>query len=73
MIGTNSVKENMTPKFQKAFLKHVPLGRMGEPEDIANAVYFYACPESAFVTGAVQEVTGGFGIPTPEYADSVMV
>lgn len=72
MIATNAVKNNMTPEFQEAFLKHVPLGRMGEPEDIANAVYFYASEESSFITGAVQEVAGGFGIPTPEYADSVM-
>ncbi len=71
MIGTNAVKAHMSPEFQKAFLRHVPLGRMGEPEDIAQAVLFYASDDSAYITGAVQEVAGGYGIPAPEYADAV--
>jgi 3-oxoacyl-[acyl-carrier protein] reductase len=71
MIGTNAVKANMSPEFQKAFLRHVPLGRMGEPEDIANAVLFFASDDSSYITGSVQEVAGGYGIPAPEYADSV--
>ncbi|MEG0377492.1 MAG: SDR family oxidoreductase, partial [Eubacterium sp.] len=71
MIGTNAVKDNMTPEFQAAFLKHVPLGRMGTPEDIANAVLFFASDESSFITGTIQEVAGGYGIPAPEYADGV--
>lgn len=70
MIGTNAVKAHMSPEFQKAFLRHVPLGRMGEPEDIANAVLFYASDASAYITGSIQEVAGGYGIPAPEYADS---
>ena len=71
MIGTNAVKANMSPEFQKAFLRHVPLGRIGEPEDIANAVAFFASDDSSYITGSVQEVAGGYGIPAPEYADSV--
>lgn len=71
MIGTNAVKDNMSLAFQETFLKHVPLGRMGTPEDIANAVLFYASDEASFITGSIQEVAGGFGVPTPEFADSV--
>ena len=38
---------------------NTPLGRVGTPEDIAAAVYYLASPESAFVTGAVLNVSGG--------------
>ena len=44
----------------KASLKAaVPLGRIGRPDDIANAVLYLASDEAAFVTGAVLEVDGG--------------
>lgn len=36
-----------------------PLGRLGEPEDIANAYAFLASDEAKFITGAILEVTGG--------------
>ena len=36
-----------------------PLGRLGEPRDIVSAVEFLASEESAFVTGAVIDVSGG--------------
>ena len=36
-----------------------PLGRMGEPEEIARAVLFLACEESSFITGAALPVDGG--------------
>lgn len=36
-----------------------PLGRMGEPIEIARAVLFLACEESSFITGAVLPVDGG--------------
>ena len=71
MIGTDAVKNSMTGDFQKAFLRHVPLGRVGEPEDIANAVLFLASDDSSFITGHILDVAGGFGIGTPEYADAV--
>jgi NAD(P)-dependent dehydrogenase (short-subunit alcohol dehydrogenase family) len=71
MIGTNAVKAHMSAEFQKAFLRHVPLGRMGEPEDIANTVLFFASDASAYITGSLQEVAGGYGVPSPEYSDAV--
>jgi NAD(P)-dependent dehydrogenase (short-subunit alcohol dehydrogenase family) len=37
-----------------------PLGRIGEPQDIANAVLFLASPLSSWVTGQVLSVSGGF-------------
>ena len=37
-----------------------PLGRLGEPEDIANAVLFLASDEAAWITGVALAVDGGF-------------
>ncbi|HEX6513334.1 MAG TPA: 3-oxoacyl-ACP reductase FabG [Chloroflexota bacterium] len=39
--------------------RDVPLGRIGQPEDIAGAVAFLLGPESAWITGSVLHVTGG--------------
>ena len=66
-IATDAVKNNMSEEFQKAFLSTVPLNRLGEPEDIANAVLFYGSDMSAYVTGGVMEVSGGSGLGTPLY------
>ena len=59
MTATDSVKESLNDEFKKSFLSHIPLNRMGTPEDIANAVYFFASDKSAYITGSVLEVSGG--------------
>jgi NAD(P)-dependent dehydrogenase (short-subunit alcohol dehydrogenase family) len=41
-----------------------PLGRLGEPEDIANAIYFSCSEESSWMTGALVPVDGGVIITT---------
>lgn len=41
----------------------IPVGRIGEPEDIAAAVTFLASSEASFITGAVLDVDGGLGLP----------
>ena len=46
-----AVKEN--------YLKQIPLGRFGTPEDIANTVAFLASEKASYITGQVIEVTGG--------------
>jgi len=45
---------------QHASLKRqIPLGRLGQPEDIANAVAFLAGPQAAYITGTTLHVNGG--------------
>lgn len=71
LIATDAAKNNMSQEFINGFLRHVPLNRVGEPEDIANAVLFYASDESSYITGDILEVAGGFGMPTPIYGDAI--
>ena len=47
---------------QQAMLTNAPLGRLGEPEDIAGAVRFLCSDEAAFITGEVLLVDGGLGM-----------
>lgn len=52
---TRALGENQT----SALLTQIPLGRLGQPEDIANAVAFLASPEAGYITGATLHVNGG--------------
>ena len=52
---TQALNENQ----QQAILNQIPLGRMGEGEDIANAVAFLASEEASYITGTVLHVYGG--------------
>ncbi len=45
-----------------AMLRNTPLGRLGEPDDVAGAVRFLCSDEAAFITGAVLLVDGGLGM-----------
>jgi 3-oxoacyl-[acyl-carrier protein] reductase len=42
-----------------ALLERIPLGRLGQPEDIATAVAYLASPAAGYITGAVLHVNGG--------------
>jgi 3-oxoacyl-[acyl-carrier protein] reductase len=45
--------------FQKQIVSQTPLGRVGQPNDIAPAVVFLASPDSAFITGETLYISGG--------------
>ena len=44
----------------QAILERTPLGRWGEPEDVAQAVVFLCSPAAAFITGTILPVDGGY-------------
>ena len=63
-IAPGYIKTDMTEKLPQeardAFLVNIPLKRAGLPADVANAVCFFCSDESAYVTGQVMNVCGGF-------------
>ena len=71
MTATDAVEKNLTEDFRNLFLRHIPLSRMGLPEEIAAAVVYLASDESAYTTGQILTVAGGFGLATPVYGDLV--
>lgn len=69
MTATDAVKTHLTEEFQSRFLRHIPLGRMGLPEEIAQAAVYLASDESGYTTGQILTVSGGFGLGTPLYGE----
>ena len=57
-IATDMVK-SIPEKILQSMVSHTPLGRMGQPEDIANAYVWLASGAASFVTGTVLSVDGG--------------
>ena len=53
-----SIGNDATVKEAKAKLN--PIGRLGTPEDVANAILFLASDKSSFITGAALTVDGGY-------------
>ena len=44
---------------KKIFTDKIPLGRFGEPEEVASAILYLASDEASFITGVVLDVNGG--------------
>jgi 3-oxoacyl-[acyl-carrier protein] reductase len=54
-----SMTAALSEEFKQTAVKQIPLGRVGSPEDIANAVCFLASDEASYITGHVLNVNGG--------------
>ena len=69
MTATEAVEKHLSDDFRDLFMKHIPLGRMGLPEEIAEAVCYFASDAAAYTTGQILTLSGGFGLATPVYGD----
>lgn len=49
---TDAMKSVLTPDIEKSMLKHTPLERLGEPEDIAHAALFLCSPAASWISGS---------------------
>ncbi|MFN3745067.1 MAG: SDR family oxidoreductase [Hyphomicrobiaceae bacterium] len=59
-IMSEQIRRNYTPEYRQWQAENeIPVGRYGEPEDIANLVAFLVSPRAAYITGAVIPVDGG--------------
>ncbi len=56
--------QQMPEKILEGMVAHTPLGRMGQPRDIANAYLFLASEEASYISGAVLRVDGGIVVGT---------
>jgi len=57
--------DTSTPEKLARYKSRVPLGRIGEPEDIANAALYLASDEASFITAAILPVDGGMRLTGP--------
>jgi len=65
-IASGFIHTDMTSglpdKIKESLIKQIPLGAMGDPEDIAAAVRFLASDEAKYITGQVLQVNGGMAM-----------
>ena len=61
-IDTDMTKE-LAEEQKAALVGSIPLGRLGDPVDIANAVAFLASPDSSYISGETLHVNGGMYMP----------
>ncbi len=54
-----AMTQALSEQVRQDLAKQIPLGRLGSPEDVANAVRFLASPAAAYITGQVIHVNGG--------------
>jgi 3-oxoacyl-[acyl-carrier protein] reductase len=50
----------LKPEVLAEYVKQIPVGRTGTPQDVAHAVLFFACEESSYISGQTLPITGGW-------------
>jgi 3-oxoacyl-[acyl-carrier protein] reductase len=59
-IMSDQIRRNYTPEYREWQSRHeIPMGRYGEPEELADLAVFLASPRAGYITGAVFPVDGG--------------
>lgn len=58
-IETDMTKQHLQGEARAQLMAQIPLGRIGQPEDVAAAVAFLASPQASYITGQVLRVNGG--------------
>ncbi|MDE7367408.1 MAG: 3-oxoacyl-[acyl-carrier-protein] reductase [Lachnospiraceae bacterium] len=59
---TTDMTEALPEAVKEQMAKEIPLGRMGKPEDVADAVTFLVSDKASYITGQVLHVDGGMGM-----------
>lgn len=67
MTATEAVETHLPETYKQMFLKRTPIRRMASPEEIAAAALYFASDESAYTTGQILAVNGGYGQVAPTY------
>jgi 3-oxoacyl-[acyl-carrier protein] reductase len=62
LVNTERIQTSVDAKVRRRIIDRTPVGRMGEPEEVADAAAFLASPRASFITGAVLPVSGGLGL-----------
>jgi len=62
-VAPHAIETEMSAQWseerRKEIIASIPLGRLGKPEDVANAVLFLASDDASFITGEILDVNGG--------------
>ncbi len=69
MTATEAVETHLPEAYKQVFMKHTPICRMAEPKEIAAAALYFASDASAYTTGQILAVNGGYGQVAPTYGE----
>ena len=61
-VAPGLIETEMTRHIPENLVQAIPLGYLGSPEDVAQAVLFLASPQARYITGQVLSVDGGLGM-----------
>jgi NAD(P)-dependent dehydrogenase (short-subunit alcohol dehydrogenase family) len=60
-VDTDFMRAVLSPEFRAGYLARIPMGRYGQPNEIAGTAVFLASNDASYITGTILFVDGGFG------------